>query len=172
MNYRYTVSSALFVLLFAGCASRVPQTAVAQRTQERAVDAAEDNRAVVDQMTPTVVMQLEVDGNTVQLRDMELVLLPRKSSARERDSRKILVTGWRGKEQVSEASVADQRINIQENVGVVIEDRRTLNVALPTPRRIDRVEVTLPGSTTAQRFPVAEVFERACVSQPGSELCR
>jgi hypothetical protein len=173
MNHKHnTALFVLFVLLFAGCTSRVPQTAVAQRTEERTVDAAKDNRAVVERMVPTVILQLEVDGNTVQLRDAELVLLPRKSSARERDSRNILVTGWRGEERISDVSVADQRINIQENVGVVMEDRRTLNVALPAPRRVDRVEVTLPGSATVQRFPVAEVFEHVCVSQPRSELCR
>lgn len=108
----------------------------------------------------------------MQLRDAELVALPLKPSARENDGRRFLVTGWRGEEKVSEVLVADQRINIQENVGVVTEERRTLSVALPTPRRIDRVEVTLPGSRTVQRFPVAEVFERACAGQPSSELCR
>lgn len=172
MNCGHTVAFALVVFVVASCASRAPQTAVAQRTEQRAVDAAHDNRDVVGQLTPSIVMQLEVDGEKVQLREAELVALPRKPSARENGGRKVLVTGWRGEEKISEVLVEDQRINIQENVGVVTEERRTLSVALPTPRRIDRVEVTLPGSRTAQRFAVAEVFERACAGQPSSELCR
>jgi hypothetical protein len=34
---------------------------------------------------------------------------------------------------------------VQENVGIVLRDQRSLTVALPAPRRVDRVEVTLPG---------------------------
>ena len=172
MDHRFRIVPALLILLLAGCASKIPQTAVAQPRQTQAVDAADDNRAVLGQLLPGLIMRLEIDGTTVQLRDPELVLVPRQPAARGTDSERVLVTGWRGREQVSGVSVANQRINVQENVGIVILEQRTLNVALPTPRRIDRVEVTLPGTTAPQQFSVAEVFDRACREQPGSELCR
>jgi len=61
---------------------------------------------------------------------------------------------------------------VQENVGIVLRDQRSLTVALPTPRRVDRVEVTLPGVTTPQEFSVAQVFDRACEQKPVGDLCR
>ena len=60
----------------------------------------------------------------------------------------------------------------EEEVGIVIRERRSLYVALPTPRRIDRVEVTLPGTSTSQQFPVGQVFDRACAPRTDNYLCR
>jgi hypothetical protein len=131
-----------------------------------------DNRAVIGDVTPGIVMRLEIDGTKVDLRDAELILLPRQSPARGRDGERILVTGWRGLQQVSAVSVADQRVNIQEGVGIVIREQRTVSVALPTPRRIDRVEVTLPGTTVAQQFAVTELFDRACPTPTVIDFCR
>lgn len=172
MLLRCRVFLPLFLALFAGCASKLPQTAVAQSGPVRAVQASDDNRAVLAQMTPGLVMRLEIDGNLVQLHDPELMLVPRSDPSRVPGGDRVIVTGWRGTEQVSSVAVADQRINVQEEVGIVIRERRSLNVALPTPRRIDRVEVTLPGTTTAQQFAVGQVFDRACAQRTDSDLCR
>ena len=171
MPSRYRFTLLCFAVLVASCASKMPQTAVAQAGPSRAVQAVDDNRTVLSQMAPGLVMRLEIDGNTVQLVEPELVLVPR-ALPRASDGDRVIVTGWRGTERVSSVTIADQRVNVQEGVGIVIRDRRSLSVALPTPRRIDRVEVTLPGSTTPQRFSVGEIFERACAQRADSELCR
>jgi hypothetical protein len=136
------------------------------------VSAAEVNRAVIGQVTPGLVMRLEIDGQTVRMHDPELVLIPRRSSTRSAGNETVLVTGWRGREQVSSVTVSDQRINVQENVGIVIQEQRSLVVALPAPRRLDRVEVSLPGATAPQAFSVGEVFERVCAQNPSADLCR
>jgi hypothetical protein len=172
MECRLCYPALLLLALLVGCASKIPQTAAAQPGQSRQVDPAEDNRAVLGQLTPGLIMRLEIDGKTVQMQDPELVLIPRRAAARTTGGERVIVTGWRGREQVSAVSVSDQRINVQENVGIVIRDQRSLTVALPTPRRVDRVEVTLPGVTTPQEFSVAQVFDRACEQKPVGDLCR
>jgi len=172
MIFRHRVILPLCLALIAGCASKAPQTAAAQSGPSRAVQASDDNRAVLAQMTPGLVMRLEIDKNVVQLLDLELALVPRSTPPRGSAGDQVLVTGWRGTERVSSVAVADQRVNVQEEVGIVILDRRSLHVALPTPRRIDRIEITLPGATTPQRFPVDQVFERACAQRNDSDLCR
>lgn len=168
----YPAAAAFLAVVLAGCASKVPQAAVAQPAQRRQVDAAADNRAVIGDVTPGIVMRLEIDGKNVQLHDVELIVVPRQPPARDAAGERVLVTGWRGQQRISVVSVADQRINVLEGVGIVIRDQRTLNVALPTPQRIDRVEVTLPGMTVPQQFAVGQVFDRACQQQPGGDLCR
>jgi hypothetical protein len=171
MRSRHRFTLLFFAALLAGCASKMPQTAVAQAGPSRAVQAVADNRAVLSELAPGLVMRLEIDGSTVQMLDPELVLVPR-ALPRTSDGDRVVVTGWRGNERVSSVTIADQRVNVQEGVGIVIRDRRSVSVALPTPRRIDRIEVTLPGLTTPQRFPVGDIYERACAQRTDSEFCR
>jgi hypothetical protein len=61
---------------------------------------------------------------------------------------------------------------VQEHVGIVIRDQRSLTVALPALRRLDRIRVALPGLTTQQEFSVAEVFDQACEQKSDGEFCR
>lgn len=142
MESRSWYLTLLLLALLAGCASKMPQTAAAQSVQARPVDAAEDNRAVLGQLTPGLVMRLEIDGKTVQVHDAELVLIPRRAVSRRSGAETVLVTGWRGQEQVSAVSVPDQRINAQEDVGIVVReqplaDGRLANAASGRPRRGD-----------------------------------
>jgi hypothetical protein len=83
----------------------------------------------------------------------------------------ISVSGLRGRERVSTILVSDGRVNVQEGVGIVLREQRTLNVALPTPSRIDSIEIALPGQP-AQTFNVARFFERVCRDQPQAQFCR
>ncbi|TCG02761.1 hypothetical protein BZM27_53440 [Paraburkholderia steynii] len=60
------------------------------------------------------------------MNNLELALIPRRPARRDNTGERVIVTGWRGGEQVSAVSVADQRIMVQEHVGIVIRDRRSL----------------------------------------------
>jgi hypothetical protein len=170
MRPRHRLALALIPVLVTSCASEEPQSAVAQAREVRPVDPDTDNRAVTSQLTPGLVIQLEIDRNTVRLADAQLVLVPRQTR-QGREGERVIVSGWRGGQQVTTVSIPDQRINSQENVGIVIREQRTLSVALPLPRRIEAVEVTLPGGQP-QRFDVTPLFDSVCQGQPSTELCR
>ena len=157
--------------LLAGCASRGSQTALAQVRESGPVDPIADNRIVVGQLMPGLVMQLHIDHDAIRLSDPKLILVPRQPPD-PGDGEKVVVSGWRDGERVTTTAIPDQRINAQENAGTVILEQRTLHVALPTPRRIDVVEVAMPGIGEPRRFSVAFVYDRVCRGKPRLEFCR
>lgn len=53
--------------------------------------------------------------------------------------------------------VADQRINVQENVGIVTEERRTLSVALPTPMTMSTNTLIATLAAVAATFVVSTI---------------
>jgi hypothetical protein len=165
MRQGHRLMLAAATLLVAGCATKGSQRAIAQAGETRAVDPVADNRSVVGQLTPGLVMQLQIDGGTVRVSNPKLVLVPRQAQDGQ-DGERVVVSGWRGGERITTTSIPDERINAQENVGTVIREQRTLNVALPTPRRIDVVEVAVAGTGEPQRFGVAPVYDRVVATSP------
>jgi hypothetical protein len=159
MRPRHRLALALIPVLVTSCASEEPQSAVAQAREVRPVDPDTDNRAVTSQLTPGLVIQLEIDRNTVRLADAQLVLVPRQTR-QGREGERVIVSGWRGGQQVTTVSIPDQRINSQENVGIVIREQRTLSVALPLP----------PGSRRS-RSPCRAGSLSASTSRRSSTAC-
>jgi hypothetical protein len=154
----------------AGCASSEPQTLVAQAGRSDPVDASRDNRAIVEQLVPGLIFQVRIDGNRVTIGDPELMQVIRASRSSLSEN-SIAISGLRDGARISTVRVADGRRNVQEHVGIVMRERIAFSVALPTPSRIDSVEIALPGQRP-QSFNVAPVFERLCRDRPQPTLCR
>lgn len=162
----------LFAVLGAllGCASEEPGRVTVQTSEPRPVDAAADNAEVLRQLTPGLLLTLEIDGTAVTLLDVQMALVP-NLPARRQEGELITVTGLSGSERVSRAQVPDQRLNVEEQGGLVVLEQRQLTIALPLPRRIDAVEVQLSGEAPPTRLDVRRQLADLCAENPRVKLC-
>lgn len=157
-------------LLVVGCASTGPGELRTQTSDPKPVDARADNERVLKGLVPGLVVTLEIDGERVSLADAQVLMIP-LSKPRLQAGELITLTGTSQGKAVSSMEVPDQRLNVQENQGLVVLEKRTIAAALPLPARIDTLEVRLPGKA-GQRLDVRDPIEAFCKTYSQVPLCR
>lgn len=155
----------------AACASMQPGRITAQTSSPKPVDPRIDNEAVLAELTPGLVFTLEIDGLRVRLANAKVMMIPRREPRRPAGEL-VSVTGLSGGQPVTQVQVPDQRLNVEEGKGIVILEKRTLEAALPLPRRIDALEVMMAGAERPQRFDVTKAVRDFCRNYPKSGTCR
>jgi hypothetical protein len=159
------------VLAVAGCASLEPGRMSAETSTPMPVDPRADNEAVIAGQTAALVVTLKIDGAQVALADSRVMMVP-MSDERRQEGDMVALEGLSGGQTVTRVAVPDQRLNVQENRGLVMLEQRTLQAALPLPRPIDELQVRLPGSEQPVRIAVDKEIATFCRTHPQQDLCR
>lgn len=168
-----TSSLAALALLMA--APALAQTEPAKRELEpRPVSAAEDpvNKRVAATTADGLVLVVTIDGTSVKLDSATAARVPRTAhqrGAKEAGDR-VTAVGFAGGARVSEASVADQVLNVQEQTGIVRLTKRQVTLTLLAPQAIDTVEVSAPATGATGKLDTRgayAAFAEACKSGKG-----
>jgi hypothetical protein len=174
LNYKQYLLRILAVcaaLTIAACASKGLGEMSEITSAPTPVNPREDNAAVIAGQTAALVVTLDIDGERVKLAGSRVMMVPQSTPRRE-EGELVSIVGLRGGEMVSRILVPDQRINIQENRGIVILEKRTLNAALPLPVPIDEIGVQLPGVEQTVKFAVGSKIKAFCGKHPDQDMCR
>lgn len=166
----FCILSIYAALAVTACASMEPGQVSTETSAPTPVDPIADNAAVIAGQTAGLVVTLSIDGERVQLVDARVMLIP-KGTARRQEGELVSLAGLRGGEVVTRLLIPDQRINVQENRGIVIQDQRTLNAALPLPAPIDELQVQLPGAEQPVKFAVGKKIRAFCGKHPEQDIC-
>lgn len=161
----------VFSLLMFGCASMKHDQASTRTSDPMPVDAKADNAVVLKQLTAGLLIVLDINGDMPSLTEAHVVMVP-ESVTLKQEGEFISITGLSSGKAVSSIQVPDQRLNVQENVGLVYLDKRTISATLPLPALIDSIEIRLPGKASPRRFKVVEQIDSYCRKNPRSDLCR
>lgn len=165
------VAAAILLTGLVACASAEPGRLTSQTSDPKPVDAVTDNAPVLTQLAPGLVITLEISDNTPTLVDARVALLPLTAPRRE-EGELVHVMGLSNGKPVSSTAVPDQRVYVEEGVGLGVLTTRTLTLALPLPQRIDSLEVQLPGEAAPSRFDVSRTVDSFCKDYPKEALCR
>lgn len=160
----------MLALVVVSCASTKPGRLSTHTSAPKPVDAVADNAQLLSQFTPGLVIILEISDNTTSLVDARIALVPR-STVRRQEGELIKITGLSNGTRVSSVAVPDQRINVEEEKGLVILDKRTLTATLPLPRKIDTLEVQLPGDVAPSLFNIRKQIDSFCRKFTETEFC-
>jgi hypothetical protein len=142
-----------------------------QTSNPEPVDPMVDNTGLQEQLSPSLVVTIELDGDTATLLDAR-VLMTRATMPRRTEGEQVILRGFSAGQQVSTVAVPDQRLNVEEGGGLVMQEKRTLTAALPMPQRIDAIEVLVPGAAEATRLDVSEEVSSFCRTYPNTEGCQ
>lgn len=152
------------------CASIETGQLTTHTSKPTLVDPRADNREVLTDFIPGLVVTMEVDSQGASLTDAQVMMIP-NISPRRQEGELVSIIGLSGGKPVTSIQVTDQRINVEEERGIVIEDKRTLHAALPLPQRIDSLELRIPGAKQPFRFDVGERVDSFCRKFPQTNLC-
>jgi hypothetical protein len=161
----------LAVLALSACASMEPGRLTTETSTPRLVDARADNAAVMADQVAGLVVTLKIDDSRVELADSRVMMIP-KGTARRQEGELITLAGLSGGRTVTQIQVPDQRLNVEENKGIVILGQRTVQAALPLPAPIDELQVLLPGAEQPVRISVGKEIAAFCREHPKHDLCR
>lgn len=171
MRHIITAMAIVFCLLMFGCASMKHEQSSTRTSDPIPVDPKADNAVVLKQLTAGLLIVLDIDEDTPSLTEAHVAMVP-ESVARKQEGEFISITGLSSGKAVSSIQVPDQRLNVQENGGLVYLDKRTISATLPLPVRIDIIEIQLPGKASPRRFKVVDQIDGYCRKNPRSDLCR
>jgi hypothetical protein len=161
----------LFVLLaLFGCASLEPGRMNAETSKPTPVDPRADNEVVIAGQTPALIVTLNIDGAEVTLSDSRVLMVPMRAERRP-DGDLVTLDGLSQGQVVTQVVISDQRLNVEENGGIVLLDQRTLQAALPLPRPIDELQVRLPDVEQPVRIAVGREIAIFCRKNPQQSLC-
>jgi hypothetical protein len=157
--------------LLAACASMEPGRLTAETSGTKPVDPRVDNEKVLTGQVTGLIVTLKIDGQRVELTDVRVMMIP-KGMERRQEGELVTLAGLSGGQTVTRVEIPDQRLNIEENRGIVILEQRTLQAALPLPRPIEELQVLLPGADQPVRFQVGKEIAEFCNQYPKQDLCR
>lgn len=162
-----------FMVLMAalsGCASSGAGRMTEATSEPRAVDAAAENAAILADLSPGLLLSLQVDGSTVTLADARVAMVP-KDAGRRAEGELVTLAGWLAGDRIAEVQVPDQRLQVAERGGLVELASYTLDAAMPLVRAVDTLTVLLPGRDAPSRIDLRSIFADHCRKQPLSPLC-
>lgn len=179
---------ALGLLLLAASmpASAQPRQPDVRDVAPAPVDEAADplNRFVAATTVEGIVLNLTIDGATIELNSAVPALIRRPRSSREAQAGladRVTATGFAGGARVSSTTVADPVLNAQDDFtadgtgrggGLVRITRRQVQIGLATPRRLDFVEISAPSTAATARLDLRPAYERWCALARGQgPLC-
>ncbi len=73
---------------------------------------------------------------------------------------------------VSRTAVSDPALTAAEGAGLIRLKERTVYISLPTPRRVDTLEITATASGDTKRIDVTKVMDYFCASAPNERACQ
>ena len=154
----------------AACASIETGQLTTNTSEPTLLDARADNREVLADLILGLVATIEIDGQVATLTDAQVMMIP-NIFPRRQEGELVSIIGLSGGKPVTSIQVPDQRLNVEEEKGIVIQDKRTLHAALPLPQRIDSLELRIPGAKQPFRFDVGERVDSFCRKFPQTNLC-
>lgn len=161
----------VFFLLMFGCASMKHDQSSTRTSEPIPVDPKTDNAVVLKQLTAGLLVVIDINEDTPSLTKAHVAMVP-ESVPLKQEGEFISITGLSSGKAVSSIQVPDQRVNVQENRGLVYLDKRTISATLPLPVLIDSIEIRLPGKASPRRFNVVEQIDSYCRKNRRSDLCR
>ncbi len=165
---RISVIGISMLLVACATASDGPGVKTEQTTEPRPVDPRADNAEVIAQTLPGLIVTLNIEGGTVRSYETQIAAVSATTQA-EGDS--ISVTALSNGNRIATMSVADQRVNAQEEVGIVELESRTLIGTMQLPTRVDTLIVESPGLEAAQEIDVRDVFDAFCEQYREQSIC-
>jgi hypothetical protein len=154
----------------AGCASSEPGEVTEETSMAQVIDPAADNQAVLSGLITGLVMTVNIDGGAVTLTDIRVARIPAVPEPQERADA-VTISGFHAGQLVSSTAVADQRMNAEENGGLVTLSMQSLAVALPLPHAIDNIEVLPPGASQPTRIDVRKTLRGYCKESKQDPIC-
>jgi hypothetical protein len=73
---------------------------------------------------------------------------------------------------VSRTAVSDPVFVVAEGAGLLSLKERTVYASLPTPRRVDTLEITATAGGDMKRIDVSKVMEHFCNAAPDERTCQ
>lgn len=154
-------AACLAMALLTACGRGNTKAEIRDTPQESvAVDADPLNQVVANSTTDGLLLVLTIDGDSIHLDQATPSRVPRARADSGGD--RVTATGFARGSQVSQVSVADGVVNVQEGGGLVRLTRRQVIVPLPAPRPLDAVEISAPATGARARLDVRAAYAMYC----------
>lgn len=142
-------------------------------TEPVPIDPAADpvNRLVAAKTVSGLIVALRIEGSGIELDRTQPARIPRSRRKATATGDTVTVTGLNGGTPVAAVTVPDPTVIVMEGRGLARPERRTIHVALPTPRAIDAIEVRVSASGATARFDVRPAYEEICRFLPRDPMC-
>lgn len=166
----------LIAILAAALASPLAaQTAESNQTttEPRPIADAEDpvNRLVEQTTVDGLLVELRIDGAAVALESAQPARIPRRNDRRNLAGDTVTITAMAGAVPAGSVTVPDQMVNVEEGVGIVRQERRSIVAAVPTQGAVDSIEVRVSASGTTRRFDVTSAYAALCRAFREAPFC-
>ncbi len=164
------ISVLAITAMLMGCATATdgPGIKTEETSAPRPVDAREDNAAVLAQTSPGLIVTLHVEGSTIRSVETQIASVTATTQA---ESESISITALSNGDRIATMSVADQRVNVQEEVGIVETETRTLIGTMQLPSRVDTLIVESPALEETKELDVRDVFDAFCEQYRDQSIC-
>jgi hypothetical protein len=152
------------------------------------VDPATDvvNLAARSELAIGMVMEIRVTPNGPELMSIGMmqvrksprganVTVPRTINGRKEtraDGDWVIVEAYNKGALVSRTAVSDPALIAVEGTGLIRLRERTVYASLPTPRRVDTLEITDTAGGGTKRIDVSAVMDHFCNSAPNERACQ
>ena len=168
-------------------ASASPPTSVATE-EPKLIDPATDivNTTARSELAVGMVMEIHVtpDGpELIRIGMMQVRKMPRGTKVQPNrtvggrpvprtDGDWVIIEAYGKGTLVSRTAVSDPSLIAIEGGGLVRLKERTVYASLPTPRRVDTLEITATAGGEPKKIDVTKVMDQFCGSAPDARECR
>ena len=169
-------------------ASLASQPTSVSTTQPEAVDPATDivNLTARSELAIGMVMEIHVTADGPELTHIGMmqvrrsargthVTAPRTVGERKEpraDGDWVIIEAYHKGVLVSRTAVSDPVLIAAEGAGLLTLKERTVYASLPTPRRVDTLEITATAGGETKRIDVSKVMDHFCNSAPKERMCQ
>lgn len=169
-------------------ASEASQPTSVSTTQPAAVDPARDlvNIAARSELAIGMVMEVRVTADGPELIHIGMMQVrksprgtdvtgPRTTGGRKEpraDGDWVIIEAYGKGVLVSRTAVSDPVLIAAEGTGLLTLKERTVYASLPTPRRVDTLEITATAGGETKRIDVSKVMDHFCNSAPKERACQ
>lgn len=169
-------------------ASLASQPTSVSTTQPEAVDPATDivNLTARSELAIGMVMEIHVTADGPELTHIGMmqvrrsargthVTVPRTVGGRKEpraDGDWVIIEAYHKGVLVSRTAVSDPVLIAAEGAGLLTLKERTVYASLPTPRRVDTLEITATAGGETKRIDVSKVMDHFCNSAPKERMCQ
>ena len=151
-------------------------------TAPKRISASEDSfsKAMLSNLAPGLIAVVHVTPAKIELIQAYIMLTPNFTQHVEGRGDRIVAKLSTEGAQVIETTVNDPTVAIEENLDgrgpphgrTVRTDDRSVAVALPIPRRVDTLDVTVTATGQTARFDVSRLLRAYCAEAPQVPSCQ
>jgi hypothetical protein len=157
-------------------------------SQLQAVDPATDivNVTARSELAIGMVMEIHVTADGPELKHIGMmqvrksprgasVTAPRQAGGRKEpraDGDWVIIEASGKGALVSRTAVSDPALIAAEGRGLVRLDERTVYASLPTPRKVDKLEITATAGGATKSIDVSTVMDQYCKAAPNDRACQ